>query len=368
MASVLVVSSGCRGGDESGQTGGGGGGMPPVRAVIWEVVSSRFDSEERFIGSVSAREMVELQSEIQGVISSIEFEEGQRVEAGDILVRLDETKLKAQLEQVMADLEQFRTDFEMDRQLYEESTISKQAYDQTLSRLKRAEATMDLRKRELADTVIRAPFAGVVGTRDISVGQVVNPQTTLTFLVMLDPIDIEFQLPERFVSKVSEGQNVDVEVRAWPGERFEGRVHFIASYVDQGTRTVQVKARIENKDNRLKPGMFGEVFLAMESYDDAILIPETALFRILNSREASVYRVTGENKVEMVTIETGKRLPGVIQILQGLSPGDRVIVEGTQKAIPGADVIPAPVEGLEPYTAMMARALGAGSGEGAVTR
>lgn len=334
-----------------------GGGMPPVRAVIWPVTTVEYRSEERFIGSIAAREMVEVQSEIQGVVQSIEFQEGQRVIKGELLVKLDDTKLRAQLEQDEADLIQFRTDYEMDKQLFEESTISRQAFDQTASKLKRVEATMELRRRELADTEIRAPFAGVVGTRDISIGQVVNPQTTLTFLVMLDPVDIEFQLPERFVSKVLVGQEVSVSVRAWPGELFRGEVHYIAAYVDQGTRTVQVKARINNSDNKLKPGMFGEVYLAMESYPDAILVPETALFRILNSHEASLYRVTPESKVEMVRVGVGKRLAGVVQILSGLDDGDRLIVEGTQKAIPGADVIPAPDDSLAPYRTMMDHAL-----------
>lgn len=352
---VLLIIGGLTGcqKDESASGAGASRGMPPVRAVLWEVTPTQFSVQERFIGSIDAREMIEVQSEIQGVIRSIEFQEGEAVEADHILVHLDDTKLIAQLDQVQADLEQFQMDFEMDEKLYSENTISKQAHDQTVARLKRAEAQMDLRRRELADTTIRAPFSGVVGERNISIGQVVNPQTSLTFLVMLDPIDIEFQLPERFVSKISVGQKLGVRVRAWPEDRFEGEVHFIASYVDTGTRTVQVKAKLNNDHRKLKPGMFGEVFLAMETFDQAMLIPEPALFRILNSREASLYRVTADNKVEMVTVVTGKRLAGVVQILSGLEIGDKVIVEGTQKAIPGADVIPAPADSLAPYQSMM---------------
>lgn len=325
------------------------GELPPVRAVVWDVTANEFIDRERFIGSISARELVSIRSEIQGTIESVHFQEGQKVEKGDLLIRLDDTKLQAQLAQVEADLAQLKLDYQMDSKLFEQATISRQVFDQSKAKLTRARATHQLRSRELQDTEIRAPFAGVLGSRDVSVGQVISPQLDLTYLVKLNPIDIEFRIPERFVSKVRIGQNIVVSARAWPGEQFSGKVHFIASYVDPRTRTVQVKAEILNADSRLKPGMFCEAFLEMERVENAILIPETAIFRVLNSREASVYSISSDNNIEMTTVEVGRRMAGIVQIISGLSIGDKVIVEGTQKAIPGAPLMPAPPESLDPY-------------------
>lgn len=345
----MVILNSCGDREAEPSTGSSGPQLPPVRAVLWTVEPSDYLESERFVGSITPRDFVEIKSEMQGIIESIHFEEGQRVEKGDILVQLDKIKLIAQLDQVKADLDQNEIDFQMNSQLFRQSAISEQEFNRTQALLKSSQALFQLRTRQLQDATLSAPFSGIVGERNFSIGQLITPQDIMTHLVALDPIDLEFQLPEKFLNKVSLDQNVEVKVRSWPGEVFNGKVHFIASYVDPNTRTVQIKAMIENRDHKLKPGMFSEIFLEMDRVSGALIIPESAIFRVLNQQDASVFKVDSDGKCEMVSIQMGKRLPGMIRVTGGLSEGDKVLVEGIQKAIPGATVIPAPEESLAPY-------------------
>ena len=323
--------------------------LPPVRAVLWTVEATDYIETERFVGSMTPKEFVEIKSEVPGVIEAVHFEEGQSVSTGDVLVELDKTKLVAQLEQVKADLDQNKIDFEVNSQLFKQKAVSEQEYNRSEALLKSSQALFELRSRQLQDATLVAPFSGTVGERNFSIGQLISPQNIVTHLVALDPIDLEFQLPEKFLNKVSIGQNVEVQVRSWPEESFRGRVHFIAPYVDPNTRTVTVKAVLDNEGHKLKPGMFCKIFLEVDKVQGAFLIPESAIFRVINQKQASVFKVNSENKCEMVMIEMGKRLPGMIRVTDGVSEGDRVLVEGIQKAIPGANVIPAPEESKAPY-------------------
>jgi len=351
--SLSVFVQGCSESGDSAPGGMGAGGMPPVRAVVLTVKNTEFVNQQRFIGSVAAREFVEIKSEINGAVVQVKYQEGQAVKAGDVLVQLDETKLKAQLRQAQADLRENVLNHKMDSQLLKEDAISQQVFDQSDAALDRSQAIHDLRVRQFQDTTIIAPFDGIIGEKLVSKGQVISPQQVLSYLVMLDPIDIQFQMPERFIGQIANESLVRVSARAFPGKQFTGKVHYIAAYVDSNTRTVQVKARIENPDHTLKPGMFCEVQVEIERVTDAILIPETALFRFISSSKASIYTVGSDGRISMTSVKMGRRLPGVVQIVDGLSDGDQIIVEGTQKAFPGGTLIPAPPESAQPYVDLL---------------
>jgi membrane fusion protein (multidrug efflux system) len=200
------------------------------------------------------------------------------------------------------------------------------------------QALLDRRKRELKDTRIYAPFSGITGARNFSPGQVIARNTVLSWLVDLDPIKVELNVPERFLSQIQVAQTLDLKVAAYPTNRFQGKVYFIAPSVDPNTRTTLVKAEIPNPSHELKPGMFANLDLTVNVRENSILIPEIALSQILDGDRANVFTVGVSNTVQLKSVKLGIRLPGQVEVLSGLDGGERVIVEGIQKVGPGAIV------------------------------
>jgi membrane fusion protein (multidrug efflux system) len=315
--------------------------VPVTREAVEETIS--------LVGTVAANEQVEIRAEAEGFVERILFEEGQRVEAGAPLVALDETSLQAALEEAEAALQLSQQTFERSRELVDAKLISNQEFDQASSRLAADQAAVAGRQRALREARVVAPFGGVIGARRISPGQLVNRTTALTWLVDLDPVKVEFNVPERFLSQVRSGQTLAVSVAAWPNEIFRGPVFFIAPFVDTTTRTVLVKAEIPNPDFRLKPGMFASLDLTLRIRDDAMVIPEAALNQILDASRATIMVVTADETVAVRPIRLGMRLPGRVEVLEGLDGSERVVVEGLQKLAPGMKVREAPPGSADPY-------------------
>lgn len=301
------------------------------------------------VGTVAANEQIEVKAESDGFVESIGFTEGQEVAKGALLVALDETRLKAALEESEASLRLSRQTFDRSKELLGARLISQQEYDQAASRLAVDEAAVAGRKRALEEARVYAPFEGVVGARLVSPGQLVTRATTLTWLVDLDPVKVEFNVPERFLSQVQVGQTIEVTVAAWPGRRFAGKVFFVAPFVEADTRTVLVKAEVPNPDRQLTPGMFANLDLTLQVRSDAVVIPEAALSRILDGDQAVVMIVGPDDTVVPKSVKVGLRMPGRVEIREGLDGGERVIVEGLQKIGPGMKVRLAPEESAAPY-------------------
>ncbi|MBL9128954.1 MAG: efflux RND transporter periplasmic adaptor subunit [Verrucomicrobiales bacterium] len=337
----VVGTAGCKPTGGGGATGGAAGA--PVMQVVVETVGRRPVHETlALVGSFTANEQVEIKSESEGFVESIGFTEGQEVSKGTLLVTLDESKLKAGLEEAESSLKLSRQTFERAKELLEAKLISQQEYDQASSRLGADEATVSLRRRQLRDAMVVAPFKGVVGARQVSPGQLVNRATTLTWLVDLDPVKVEFNVPERFLGQVKEGQTIEVGVAAYPEQKFRGKVFFVAPFVDPVTRTVLMKAEVPNADRKLKPGMFANLDLTLQVRADAVVISEAALSQILDGNRATVMLVGPEEVVAPRPVKVGMRLPGAIEIAEGLSGGERVVVQGLQKIAPGMKVRVAP--------------------------
>lgn len=324
-------------------------GMPPTSVVAVPAVRQDVIEKISLVGTLLANEMVELQSETEGIIEEIGFEEGEQVEQGDLLVRLDAAKLSTALEEAKAALELARADFERSRRLYRDQLVSQQEFDQAESQFQATKAEVERRERNLRDTRIVAPFAGTIGAREVSPGQVISRNTTLTWLVDLDPMKVEVNVPERFLSELSLNQELALKVAAYPKETFVGRVYFIAPFVDPATRTAVVKARINNPEHRLRPGMFANLDLTLNVREKSIVIPEAAIAQIVGDGRAMIYVVGPESRADLISVVTGVRMPGRIEILDGLTEGQMVIVEGTQKIGPGSPVEVAPPEEAEPY-------------------
>jgi membrane fusion protein (multidrug efflux system) len=310
--------------------------MPPTRVVTAEVRQEPVSENLSLVGSIAANEMVEVKSETEGIVQEILFEEGQKVAKGDLLVRLDESKFAARLREAEANFRLSQTTYERSRQLYADKLISQQEFDQASAVFEVNRAGVELMHRQLKDARIFAPFSGTLGAREVSPGQVMTRNTTLTWLVDLDIVKVEIDVPERFLGQIRLGQSIEVKVAAFGNRKFRGDVFFIDPKVAPATRTALVKARIANPDHLLKPGMFAALDLTLQLRDSAIVIPEIALMS--DGDRYSVFVVDGESMAQVRRVSIGERLAGKVEILDGLKAGESVVVEGLQKVVPGAKV------------------------------
>lgn len=355
LAGMLWVSAGCKPnapGAGPGGPGGGRGAAPVMQVVVAPVVRQPVHETLPLVGSFTANEQVEIRAESEGFVESIGFTEGQEIAKGALLVTLDESKLQAGLEESESSLKLSRQTFERAKELLGAKLISQQEYDQASSQLASDEATDSLRRRQLRDARVTAPFKGVVGARQVSPGQLVNRAMTLTWLVDLDPVKVEFNVPERFLGQVEVGQTIDVTVAAYPERKFRGKVFFVAPFVDSVTRTVLMKAEVPNGERKLKPGMFANLDLTLQVRANAAVVPESALSQILDGNRAVVMLVEADDTVVARKVQVGMRLPGLVEIVDGLDGSERVVVQGLQKIAPGMKVRIAPPPGEAPAPGM----------------
>ena len=288
------------------------------------------------VGTVHANEMVEIKPESDGIIQEIHYQEGQRVEKGQLLVTLDDSKLAASVAEAEANYRLSVVTHSRTEQLLKDRLISQQEFDQVAATFGVNQAGLDLKKRLLKDARVIAPFSGIVGARNISPGQVVNRSTTLAWLVDLDTVKVEVDIPEKFLSQVHIGQNLSFSVAPYPNEMFLGQVYFIAPLVSETLRTAPIKAKIPNPKHLLRPGMFASLVLTLTVRESAIVIPEVAI--IHNGDTAMVFVVGKDDAANLRPIVTGERLAGKVEIRKGLVEGEEVVVEGHQKVVPGSTI------------------------------
>ena len=299
------------------------------------------------VGTLAANEEIEVKAETDGVVQKVGFQEGQVIEQGGLLVALDDTKLRAELADAEARLKLSEASFARVKQLFEDRLISQQEFDQAASTFEVSQATLTLRRRQLDDSTILAPFRGRTGARSVSPGQVITRNTVITWLVDLDPMKVEVNIPERYLGQTRLGQRIQFDVTAYPGRRFEGELYFIAPRLDLATRTALIKTRIPNPDGLLKAGMVANLELQLTIQEDAVVIPEAAL--LSNGDKNFVFVVGADETVIMRPVVVGQRMPRWAAIVSGLAEGETVVVEGHQKIGPGMKVALAPPEKAAAY-------------------
>lgn len=333
LVSISPAVTGCK------KEAAKGGGAPPAyaaQAVIAEAKLQAVNETLSLVGSVAANEMVEIKSETDGTLEEVLFTEGQKVKQGDLLIRLDESKFSASVNEAEANFKLTETTYERNKQLLRDKLISQQEYDQAAAQYQANKASLELKKRLLKDARIYAPFKGTMSSRQVSPGQVIAKNTTLTWLIDLDPVKVELNVPERFVSQLKVGQKIEITVAAYPGRTFLGEVFFVAPFVESATRTALVKARIDNPNSELKPGMFANLNLTLKLKEDAIVIPESSV--IASGDRNIVYVLDQEDAAQIRPVKIGIRQAGLVEILSGVKPGERVVAEGIQKIRPGGKV------------------------------
>jgi membrane fusion protein (multidrug efflux system) len=290
------------------------------------------------VGTALARESVEITSKSANTITAIRFAEGQRVAAGTVLVELDRAQAAAAVTEAEATLAEARNQFNRGRDLSVTQALSRAQLDQLETAVKTAESRLVAARARLADTVIRAPFAGRTGFRRVSLGGLVNPGTVITTLDDSSVIKLEFTVPQAFLADLAPG--LEVEARAdGLGERvFSGRVTTIDSRIDPVTRALAVRAELPNADGALRPGLFMGVRLRGKPVD-TLLIPEEAL---VPEEGRNFVFVVEDGKAVQREVRIGGREPGSVAIIDGLTGNESVIVEGTQRIRNGGSVAAEP--------------------------
>jgi membrane fusion protein (multidrug efflux system) len=327
----------------------------PVKAVAVKV--GDVSNEISAVGSLLAEESVVIRPEIDGRLLELHFQEGQSVARGAKLVTLDASEIQAQLAAADA---QVRTDEQRlarTKELLDQKFISQDAYDVAKNNYQRSVAVKEEIQARLDKTVIRAPFAGIVGLRQVSPGAYLRKGDDIARLENIASIKLDFRVPEVYASQVKVGQPVAIRLDAFPAETFTGRIFAMEPMVDERTRTMLLRARVDNQGFKLKPGMFVRVALTLETRQNAILVPEPAIWP--QGQDSYVYRVVDDTAV-LTKIEIGQRRPGEVEVVAGLSPGDVVITEGQMKMKDGAPVTVLP--NAPPPTASNAAAPGQATG------
>jgi membrane fusion protein (multidrug efflux system) len=310
--------------------------QPPAVAVeVAPVTVARATVRADAVGSLLANEAVTLRPEFPGRVVGIHFTEGQRVQSGERLFTLDPDEYRARLAQSEAEAELARVNFQRAEDLYRQKIASRQDYDSAVAKLKAAEATRELDRVRLEKTTIRAPFAGTLGVRQVSPGDYVQEAQALGTLVADDPIKLELRLPERYATWVRAGHALRMRVDALPGREFEGRVYVLDPALDPLTRTLVLRARVENPEGLLRPGMFARASTVLEQREEALWVPEQAI--VPRQARQYVYRVSDGRAAE-VEVTTGLREGGRVEVLSGLAAGDSVVTAGHTKLRPGTPV------------------------------
>lgn len=343
---LLFAGAGCKPGKPGAAAAAAAGGTA-VRVVAVAARVAPVQEIVPLVGSITANESVEIKAETDGLVKEIGFQEGDTLDAGTLLVALDETKLAAALAESEANLKLSEANFARAEQLLRDKLISQQEFDQTSATFTMMRSMVELRRRTLRDTRIYAPFRGTVAARLVSPGQVITRNTPLTMLVDLETVKVELNVPERYLGQIQPGQTISFVVDAYPGQKFTGKVFFVSPQLDPATRTALVKALVPNPDRRLRGGMFAKLDLEVRLRDSALVIPEPGL--VANGDNFLVFVVDPQTNAVMKPVKVGLRLAGKAEITQGLSAGDLVVVEGVQKLRPGAPVTLAPPERAAAY-------------------
>lgn len=293
-----------------------------------------------FVGALEAEESVAIRSETEGVIESVEAEEGHEVAAGALLFRLRDAEERARANEAQARLVLAEEEYRRAEVLSKKNALSQAELDRARAELRVAEAQRNRREVELKRAEIRAPFEGVLGARLVSPGDRVDPDIDLVRLDAVDKLRLVFSLPEIALTLAHVGTTLDVKVVPYPDEVFSGEVYFVAPTLDPRSRRLLIKAIIANPDHRLRPGMFANIRVEVANKESALVVPEAAIS--YDADGTFIWRVRADSTPERVPVETGIRRQNRVEITSGLKIGDRIVSGGTHKVTPGSVLSEAP--------------------------
>ena len=305
---------------------------PPATIASVEVKLEAWQPYLNAVGSVEATQGVSVTTEVPGQVNNILAESGQHVEAGEVILQLDDSVDKAELEGLIAQHTLAKLQFERARKLVKERSVSQSEYDQSRAQMDGAAATVTSKRAVIGKKVIRAPFSGQLGIVEVNLGEYLSPGATIVPLQALDPVFVDYTLPERHFATVRVGQRVKVEVQAYPGRTFEGTISAINPGIDSGTRSLRLRATLDNPGHLLRHGMFAEVRTVLPARDGILTLPRTAIS--YNPYGESVFVITDKDGVQIVQrrpVKTGEVRAGRVEIVEGLQAGQQVVSAGQNK-------------------------------------
>lgn len=301
---------------------GGKGNAPKEMAVNAYVVTPRtLDNNILASGTLMPYEDAELHPEISGKITQLNLSEGAAVSKGALLVKLYDADLQAQLKKLKLQKEQAQKTEGRIKQLLAINGVGQQEYDDVVTSINNIEADMDLIQAQISKTEIRAPFNGVVGLKNVSLGSYVTPATLIATFQQIDPLKVDFTVPEKYTASTKKGDALKFNVDGFD-EQFTGKIYAVEPRIDEATRSIKVRAQVQNTKAKLFPGAFAKVDLDLKTIDDALMVPTQSI--IPDARNKKVI-VVNKGKAEFRVVETGVRSETYIQIVKGLSAGDTVV-------------------------------------------
>lgn len=320
-------------GGPGGRPGGGG----PVSVEVARAESVSLSDDVQAVGSLRSRQGVILRPEVSGRVAQLGFRDGQPVKRGQVLLQLDDALQRAQLQQAEAQATIARTNLQRSRELQAQNFVSQSAVDQNEAAVAVAESQVALARAQLARLRVVAPFDGMVGIRSVDVGDYIKDGAEIVSLEDLSALNMDFRLPERYLTRVRVGQPVEVVLDAVPGRVFQARVEALDAQVDSNGRALLVRARLDNPGVMLKPGMFARGRVVFSVREAAVMVPEEALvpeggrqflFKVVENPE-------GQRVSQRLQAQVGVRQAGRVEILEGLAAGDTVVTAGHARLLRG---------------------------------
>ena len=321
-------------------------GIPPQTVSTIKASEQSWQPQMEAVGTLQAKHGVDLAPEVSGTITGIHFRSGEEVRAGTLLVNLDASSDIAKLHSLQAAAALAEQTFSRDQQQFQEKAISKATLDTATANLKSARAQVAEQQALIAKKAIRAPFSGRLGIRQVDLGQYLNPGTKIATLQVLDPIYVDFYLPQKAISQIKVGDKVTVKTDAFPGKHFAGEISAINPKIDVGTRNVEVRARVHNPGHELLPGMFATTDIRLGTPQRHITLPQTAI--TFNPYGNTVFLVENKGKghngkpqlvAQQKFVTTGATRGDQIAVLKGVKADDVVVTAGQIKLRNGTPVV-----------------------------
>ncbi len=333
VISIFLMTISC-----SQQQAQGGFKMPPMPVETAAVVQSTVADPFEAVGTIEAVDAITVVSEIDATVIALPFREGEAIAKGGLIAQLDDTQLRAEEAKAEAVLEQRKISYDRIKTITDQGVGVQQNLDDAAAALKVAEADLTLIRARLKKTRIVAPFAGILGARQVSPGAFLRAGSAITDLAQIQQLRVTFSAPERFYSSLRRGAEVTVSTTAYPGYELPGRVEVIEPIVDQSTRRAKIIARIDNSGGKFRPGMSANVTVILSERQNALVIPSEAIF--VEGDQSLVFVVKADSTVTRTPVSLGTRLRETVEVLKGLDTGTLVVRAGHQKLFEGAKVIP----------------------------
>ena len=312
--------------------------MPPMPVEVAVVNEQKMSDRFEAVGSIEAIEEITVVSEIDGVVTEIPFEEGSFIKRGQLIIKLDDSQLEAELIRADALFNQNQAKYNRIKTIVDQKAGTPQDLDDALASLKVAEANLKLAKTRYDKTSILAPFNGLIGARKVSVGTFLRAGDAITELANLNEIRVSFSAPEKFLSQLKRGAEVTVSTTVYPGHEVKGKIIVIEPVLDPETRTAQITARVQNPGQKFRSGMSANVSAILSERMNALTVPNESVFA--SGNQSFVFVVNPDSTVQRVPVTLGLQLADVVEVADGLKPDAKVVRAGHQKLFDGAKVMP----------------------------